>query len=377
MNREGLADPALLERLVADFDRDGFCVVPSVLDAAQVRAMREAVLAEQRDYPLHWRLLGQSRDGGPVGEHGRWQSGKTMHVTDVFDPLVAHPAVLSLVRRLVGDDCCLTHGAYAGVRDEPADAAPPLGAPWPEGADSVAPWPESDGGILWQMWHREQGGLFAPHHPRCITSLQCRFQFDDTGPNTTCISAVPESVAEKRALEWTPLLMEDGAPHPELAQITEPFIVDMWRNRSRGSMHLPRPGVDIAARAGDCIVVANTSIHSGTVRAGSSKRVDLRIDYGHKGLTTAPIGERVGDMSSSESEDVLRSWNYLRIPTRLAAAHPELVDTLPPPRLAKVQPGKPKVAPGGGGINSDAVLGTVPAGTCTPPPGPSAAAPRL
>eukprot|EP01046_Picozoa_sp_COSAG06_P109088 COSAG06_NODE_55532_length_289_cov_0.784211_1_plen_25_part_10 len=25
MNREGLVDPALLERLVADFDRDGFC----------------------------------------------------------------------------------------------------------------------------------------------------------------------------------------------------------------------------------------------------------------------------------------------------------------------------------------------------------------
>jgi len=120
--------------------------------------------------------------------------------------------------------------------------------------------------ILWQMWHREQGGQFSPHHPRCITSIQCRFQFNDTGPGTTCISAVPESVEEKAALAWTPLLQEDRTPHPTLAQLTEPFIVDMWRNRSRDSMHLPRPGVDIMAKAGDCILVANTSIHAGTVR---------------------------------------------------------------------------------------------------------------
>ena len=71
--------------------------------------------------------------------------------------------------------------------------------------------------ILWQMWHREQGGQFSPHHPRCITSIQCRFQFNDTGPGTTCISAVPESVEEKAALAWTPLLQEDNTPHPTLA----------------------------------------------------------------------------------------------------------------------------------------------------------------
>ena len=247
-NRDGLSDPALLERLVADFDRDGFCVVPAVLDRQQVETMRHAVLEDQRQHPLHWRLLGQSRDGGPVGEHGRWQSGKIMHVTDVFDPLVCHPAVVQLVRRLVGEDCCLTHGAYAGVRDAPAGRPPQLGDPWPEGTDAKAPWAASEGGILWQLWHREQGGLFAPHHPRCLTSVQCRFQFDDTGPTTTCVSAVPESVAEKRALQWAPLLQEDGSAHPELAQVVEPFIAAMWRNRARDTMHLPRSGVDIDAR---------------------------------------------------------------------------------------------------------------------------------
>jgi hypothetical protein len=48
-----------------------------------------------------------------VGEHGRWQSGKTAHVTRAFDGLYAHPAVLPLVRRLVGEGCCLTHGGYS------------------------------------------------------------------------------------------------------------------------------------------------------------------------------------------------------------------------------------------------------------------------
>ena len=366
-NFDGLCEPGLLEQLVADFDRDGFCVIPAVLGQEQVEAMRSAVLDDQLQHPLHWRLLGQSRDGGPVGENGRWQSGKIMHVTEQFDALMNHRAVLQVVRQLVGEDCCLTHGAYAGVRDAPAVSAPQLGDPWPLGTNAVAPWPSSEGGILWQLWHREQGGLFAPHHPRCITSVQCRFQFDDTGPTTTCISAVPESIAEKCALPWAPLLQEDGSDHPELAQIVEPFIVDMWRNRARDSLHLSRPGVDISARAGDCIIVANTSIHSGTVRAGSAKRVDLRVDYGRKGLTSAPLDQRVGDMCSEESANSALSWNYTKIPTRLAIAHPDLVDRLPPPRLAKIQPAKPKTSPGGGSVNSDAVIGMVPSGTCTMP----------
>ena len=102
---------ALEDELVAAFERDGFCVVPSILTPERVAAMRGAILKEQETHPLHFRLLGQSRDGGPVGEHGRWQSGKSMHVTDTFDILLAHPAVLPVVRRLVGEDCCLTHGA--------------------------------------------------------------------------------------------------------------------------------------------------------------------------------------------------------------------------------------------------------------------------
>eukprot|EP01050_Picozoa_sp_SAG11_P003761 SAG11_NODE_220_length_12154_cov_92.233347_10_plen_584_part_00 len=365
----------LEDQLVAEFDDKGYCVIPAVLCAAELASMRGAILQEQLDHPLHYRLLGQSRDGGPVGEHGRWQSGKTMHVTTVFDPLLAHPKVMPLLRRLIGPELCLTHGAYAGVRDPPADAAPRFGERWPLGTDASAPW-RTEEGILWQLWHREQGGLFAPHHPRCITSVQCRYQFDDTDGTTTCISAVPESVAEKKKLGWRPLRKTDGTPHPKLAQLTERFVHTMWRNRAADALHLLRPGVDIAARAGDVILMNNTNIHAGTVRAGShAPRMDFRVDYGQKGLTQTPPSERVGDMSAEESNDAATSWNYLKIPTRIAAAHPELIDTLPAPAL-HAESGRARVtAPGGGGgVNSPAVRGVQRPGTCTPSPSSTAAA---
>ena len=357
-----------MDRLVTDFENDGFCIVQSVLTQAQVETMREVILTQQRTLPHHYRLLGQSRDGGPIGEHGRWQSGKIMHTTEVFDSLPAHPAVLPLIKRLVGENCCLMHGAYAGLRDQPADPAPRFGDVWPLGTTATAPWTDSDGGILWQMWHREQAGLFAPHHPRCITSIQVRWQLDDTGPDTTCISVVPESVVEKQALSWTPMLQPDGTPHPQLAQLTEPFIVDMWRNRARDTMHLARPGVDVCAKAGDAVLVANTSIHAGTVREGSHQRVDLRLDYGLKGQTQVPEAERVGDMTAAESADLAKSWPFQKVPTRIARAWPELIDTLPPPLLMeRAKQPIPKTAPGGGGVQSTAVRGVAPAGTCTPP----------
>ena len=56
---------------------------------------------------------------------------------------------------------------------------------------------------------------------------QVRWQLNDTTPATTCLSAVPESVAEKKALAWAPLLLEDGRPHPHQAQLTEPFVESM------------------------------------------------------------------------------------------------------------------------------------------------------
>ena len=78
------------------------------------------------------------------------------------------------------------------------------------------------------MWHREMGGLHLPASmdPRCVVSLQCRFQLDETTDRTHTFSTVPESVEAKRRLPYLPR-GEHG-----YAQITERFIVDMWRSKS-------------------------------------------------------------------------------------------------------------------------------------------------
>jgi hypothetical protein len=366
-------DRASEDQLVADFENDGFCVIPSVVSASEASTLRSAVLEEQRLYPEHFRLLGQSRDGGGVGEHGRWQSGVTMHATDAFDQLAAHPVVLSLVRRLVGPQISITGPGTAGIRDTPHEPAPRHGQPWPVGGNgAVAPWGEDENGIMWQMWHREQGGLFAPHHPRCITSLQVRWQFNDTTAMTTCVSAVPESVEEKTALAWAPLLMQDGTFHQELAQLTEPFVDHMWRNRSRHDMHLHRSGVDIYAKAGDVILLNNTNIHAGTVRAGSPMRVDFRVDYCLHGSVSqgrAATGDLATQLGSARARELSYGGGGVPIPTRFALAHPELIDLTPPPSvsLAKQQPAKGILSgqQAGGHVTSPVERSRSVAGSCT------------
>ena len=86
--------------------------------------------------------------------------------------------------------------------------------------------------ILWQMWHREQGGLFLPSHPNCIHSMQVRVQLNDTDATGHTFSTVPESVAAKRRLPWVPQLDKDGKP-TVLAQVrNEPSWPRSWANSS-------------------------------------------------------------------------------------------------------------------------------------------------
>ena len=91
----------------------------------------------------------------------------TMHATEAFDQLIAHPMVLHLVRRLIGEAVCITGVGSAGIRDTPAEPAPKCGEVWPAGGNgATAPWTDEERGIMWQMWHREQGGArrAAPQH---------------------------------------------------------------------------------------------------------------------------------------------------------------------------------------------------------------------
>lgn len=229
----------------------------------------------------------------------RWQSSVILHYTTALDVCVLHPAVQQLCRRLLGDPICLTGSAEAVIRDPVNEPAPKSGQTWPPGTQATAPWPD-DQKIVWQLWHREQGGHHLPDHPYCITSLQCRFQLSDSTGNTHCISTVPESVAAKRKLQSEPKLDPDtGKPavtrYGCYHQVADDFIRDQWRNR-----HMPE-GVDCVARAGDVIIINNNNIHAGTVRQTEAQRVDFRLDYGHRGAqldrSTMPIPQRIWDMA--------------------------------------------------------------------------------
>ena len=73
----------------------------------------------------HWQIFGQSCDGGPIGESGRWQSSDMLSRTEVFDRCVAHPVVAPLLDQLMGESICL-YGGGPMIRDPVLHQQPPL-----------------------------------------------------------------------------------------------------------------------------------------------------------------------------------------------------------------------------------------------------------
>lgn len=173
--------------LVEHFAENGYCVIRSVLDQLSIDQMRDALAGSRSQHPKDWSTYGMSRDGGPVGESGRWQSSSILAHSTVFDQVVAHVGVLPLVRRLMGDPCIT--GVGACVRDPVHDPAPVPGQQWPPGTTATAPdWPEGSE-IHWAMFHREMGGLHLPSHPYACPSVQVRFQLDDCDETTHTVRA--------------------------------------------------------------------------------------------------------------------------------------------------------------------------------------------
>ena len=164
----------LLERQAASFAERGFITVPDALSAEQVQLMRDTIENHRRERPVSpqalptastpdwvcpcltrlrrrgqeaWALWGESRDGGPSGEQGRWQSYSILHDTTVFDVCLDCPAVTPLIRRLLGPEGSLSSGTTR--YREPVLEPPPPGDTRAEGG----PWPEEQK-IWWQLWHR-------------------------------------------------------------------------------------------------------------------------------------------------------------------------------------------------------------------------------
>ena len=91
------------------------------------RARRQLV-ADRERFPGSWATYGQSRDGGPVGESGRWQQHSLLLDSTEFDwvveLLLTHARVMSVIRQIVGPELCLS-GFFSRMRDPVLEPPPP------------------------------------------------------------------------------------------------------------------------------------------------------------------------------------------------------------------------------------------------------------
>jgi ectoine hydroxylase-related dioxygenase (phytanoyl-CoA dioxygenase family) len=278
MAQPGARAPGLLDTQVQEVTERGYCVIPHALSTAEVAAMSAAFDHDRSMYPRCWQLRGRSRDGGETGESGRWQT-EPLCRTEAFDGCICHPSTFPLLCRLMGTRTMRLVHMSAMSRDPVAESAP-------EGM------PDN---IHWQLWHREEGGRFAPDHPFCMRTCMVLYLLDDCDPGSHCFSVVPESLAAKRQLKWR---MQGDKAQQEHATVDEPFTDRMWRNRP-GSMLSDdimdgvgrQDSVDVLGPAGTAIVTNASNIHAGTVRRSQRPRRSIILWWTH-GPTQRPPYER-------------------------------------------------------------------------------------
>eukprot|EP01051_Picozoa_sp_SAG22_P011597 SAG22_NODE_1131_length_5456_cov_2.950719_3_plen_385_part_00 len=285
----GLAVPLSehdVDGLARQFDATGFVVLPSLLGAAEVAEITAAIDRDRLHHSEDWKLRGMQRtlgycpgpgDGtpdpskgkGPRGEDGRWQPGDGFLERDesgTIDRYLAHPTTTQLVAKLMGPTARY-QGASVTVRE------PVPHAPDPEFVSERQP------GAHWRMWHRETAASFLPSHERRIMTMQVVFFLTGCDQTTHCLSIVPESLDEKKALPLTrhPQLDWDGT---DVRMVDQPFTAHMFGERVVDRPEV-RHGVDIFGPPGTAVLMNNANIHCGTVRQTLQRRVSLRIDYGH------------------------------------------------------------------------------------------------
>ena len=152
---------ATTQAQVAEFEAQGYCVIPDGLAADEVRAMKRAIAHDRAAHPGCWELRGMDHHGnqqGEVGEKGRWQS-ELLPRTTAFDDCTAHPAVVPLVRHIMGPEMRFAWLSVM-VRDPVPEPVPPGQHAWH------------------QLWHRESGGATDPSHPYHIDSIMVLFYLD-------------------------------------------------------------------------------------------------------------------------------------------------------------------------------------------------------
>jgi ectoine hydroxylase-related dioxygenase (phytanoyl-CoA dioxygenase family) len=104
--------PEQLDELTADLERDGYAVVPSVLDETEIEAVRDA-LAPQFGLGFHGR--------NPFEGHETQRVYCLVAKSRAFDRLILDPLMLDVSERVLGPNFLLT--ATLAIKLEPGESA--------------------------------------------------------------------------------------------------------------------------------------------------------------------------------------------------------------------------------------------------------------
>jgi hypothetical protein len=103
-------DDAATTAIVHDFQRDGYRVIPGVLDADEVRALRTAVD----------RVFAEPRWADNHNLYGPYVATRLFEVDPVFEDMLTREPIISLAESILGPDCHLV--AQNVVRNAPGQA---------------------------------------------------------------------------------------------------------------------------------------------------------------------------------------------------------------------------------------------------------------
>lgn len=202
-----------MDEEVGVFRDHGYCLLPGVLSGEELGMLNQAIDDDRARHPILWMQR---------GEGGRFQSVSVLLTQPVFDRTISHPAVLPLVRRLMGEELCFEEHSVM-VREALASEPPAA------------------------VWHRDTAHL--PGHPLALRNLSAVFYLTDVDPDTHCFAVVPEGVEAKR-------LLPTGRD--------------------------PAGGVELYGAAGSVILFNAGSCHAGVVKPTARERRTVHVYYGHR-----------------------------------------------------------------------------------------------
>jgi phytanoyl-CoA hydroxylase len=183
----------MTEQQRSEYEAQGYLVVPGVLDADELHALREA-------FDLAAQAAGL--DELPNRETR-------------FVGLAEHPRLFPVIHRIMGNNVQLRSLRGVGIA------------------------PRSAG----RGWHRETAGMLGVHHPLSTLCVQAVFHLDDVTNEEVCLAVVPGSHRFKSELSFPAIQLIEEMPHHELLRVRAGSAVvlnaNLWQARTRNRGDAP------------------------------------------------------------------------------------------------------------------------------------------